>query len=325
MVEEVLQTGSLELIPHSFKEGEKKDDKWYENRKKSIGGSDISSLFDENKYKSILQLFNEKTGRVEAKKVNNKFTAAGTHNEPFILSVYNYYNGDVESCYENHGEGVNQVREVLTYNGYIRNSKFPRLQVELDGFFIDEDGKRVVVECKTMNERSFVYNKKQPPMKYLLQVMACMAIAEADRAVILMLVGGADYHVFEVNRNDAVIAEIKYKVDSFWNDVDMFLETGSAEYVPEVDESKSCEEALQNLYPRSKDNFRNATEEEEKLIKMYAIMNEDHKQLTEDLRGIRNKLKMGIKDGSKISCEGYSASWINHGQGRRFQVRRLND
>jgi len=322
---DILKVGeNITLLDHTFEEGSEKNEKWYKDREGTIGGSDIGSLFGENKYKSILQLFNEKSGRVKSEQVHNAATFLGNSMESDILSLYEYYNGDDKEMYPNHHNKINKVRDVITYNGYIRNSKYKGIQVELDGFFIDKDtNERVVVECKTMNGMAFKANNQEPPVKYLLQVLACMAVSEADRAVIIMLVDGINYHVFEVDRNESFISKIKSKVDSFWNNVNMFKETGSVEYVPEVDNTASCEKALQNLYPKAKDNFRKATEEEEHLINKYATMNEEYKELEEDLRAIRNKLKEGIKDGSKISCEGYSANWTNFGNTRRFQVRRV--
>lgn len=322
---ELLVGEDITLLDHTTTDGDGKNQDWYDRRKETIGGSDIGSLFGENKYKSVLQLFNEKSGRVESEQVHNASTLLGKSMESTILNLFEYYNGDTKEMYTNHGLGKNKVREVFTYNGYIRNENFPHLQVELDGFFVDEDGQLVVLECKTMNGFAFKSNNEQPPMKHLLQVMACMAAIGADRAVIVMLVDGIHYHVFEVSKNESVITEIKDKVVTFFHQVGMFKETNRSEYVPEVDNTKSCEEALNNLYPKSnKDKVREATDEERILIGQYAIMNEDYKQLEEDLRAIRNKLKEGIKDGYKITSEGYSASWSNFGKGRRFQVKRLS-
>jgi len=322
---ELLVGEKITLLDHTFSEGDAKDEKWYENRKGTIGGSDIGSLFGENKYKSVLQLFNEKSGRVKSEQIHNAATLLGSSMESTILSLYEYYNGDTKEMYFNHGTGNNKVREVYTYNGYIRNSDFPYMQVELDGFFVDENGEINIIECKTMNGMSFKYNNQEPPIKYLLQVMACMAVTGATRAIILMLVDGTSYHVFEVSRNENVINEIRDKVLTFWHNIEMYKETESSEYVPEVDGTSSCEEALNNLYPKAnKDKVRNATDEEKILISQYAVMNEDYKELEENLRAIRNKLKEGIKDGTKITFEGYSASWSNFGKGRRFQVRRLS-
>lgn len=321
---ELLVGEGITLIDHTFKEGEEKNKQWYENRKGTIGGSDIGSLFGENKYKSVLQLFNEKSGRVESEMVHNAATLLGSSMESTILNLYEYYNGDSKAMYSNFGTKSNRIREVFTYNGYIRNSNFPYIQVELDGFFVDDNGELVIVECKTMNGMAFKYNNEEPPIKYLLQVMTCMAVTGATSAVILMLIDGVNYHVFEVSRSEGVIEEIKDKVLTFWNNVNMYKETESSEYVPEVDATSSCEKALNNLYPKAnKDKVREATDEERILIGQYAVMNEDYKQLEEDLRAIRNKLKEGIKDGYKVTSEGYSASWSNFGKGRRFQVKRL--
>ena len=57
---------------------------WLELRREGIGGSDASVVMGENPYRSILQLWEEKTGRKEITDEGNEYTYWGTLMEDVI-------------------------------------------------------------------------------------------------------------------------------------------------------------------------------------------------------------------------------------------------
>ena len=79
-----------------------KNEDWYKLREGTLGGSDVSVLFGENKYKHERSLFAEKTGKIKPERFSNPYTYLGTAMEGSIFDLWKYYNPKSKSISEMH-------------------------------------------------------------------------------------------------------------------------------------------------------------------------------------------------------------------------------
>ena len=61
---------------------------WLELRRKGIGGSDVSIIAGINKFRSIYQLWLEKTGQMELEEADSEYAHFGTVLEPLVKKEF---------------------------------------------------------------------------------------------------------------------------------------------------------------------------------------------------------------------------------------------
>ena len=135
---------------------------WLEERKKGIGGSDASVIMGLNPYKTTVDLWKEKTGRIVAEDISNKeYVKYGTLAEEYLRELFKLdfpgYNVDHEE------------------NSIIKHPKYPFLFASLDGSLTNKDtGERGVLEIKTTNILNNAQKEKwnnRIPDNYFCQVL----------------------------------------------------------------------------------------------------------------------------------------------------------
>lgn len=117
---------------------------WLKMRYKGIGGSDAGTVLGVNKYKTNVQLWEEKTGRSIPEDISDKPAVVfGKEAESPIRELFKQdfpqYNVDYHEFYM-----------------YV-NDKYPFIFATLDGEITDENGRQGILEIKTTT----IQNKKQ--------------------------------------------------------------------------------------------------------------------------------------------------------------------
>lgn len=147
---------------------------WLENRKNTIGGSEISAVVGCNQYMSNVDLWEIKTGIREAEDISDKpYVKYGTEAEKHLRELFKL-------------DFPNLQVEYIDNNSFT-NSKYPWAAASLDGWLTDEDGRKGVLEIKTTNILSSTQKEKwnkSIPQNYYCQVLFYMAILEADFAIV---------------------------------------------------------------------------------------------------------------------------------------------
>lgn len=191
---------------------------WLKNRTRGIGGSDISAVVGLNPYKSNVDLWMEKTGQTTPEDISeNNYVKYGTEAEHHLRELFKL--------------DFPQYSVDYVENNSFTNSKYPWAVASLDGWLIDEGGRRGVWECKTTNilqsTQKENWNQKIP-MNYYCQCIFYMEVYEADfcvlKAQLKTLFGGVPYlqtkHYF-IERSE-VQDDIDYlmqKGSEFWESV----------------------------------------------------------------------------------------------------------
>lgn len=176
---------------------------WHEQRAKGIGGSDVSVIMGVNTWRSIGDLWREKTGRKQPEDLSHKpAIMLGNAMEPVLRNEYAYRHPDIK---------------VTEPDYMLQDVEHPWRQASLDGVLAYPDGHHEVLEIKTAGSyaaRSWEYGSV--PLGYALQVMHYMAVSGYERAQLIALIGNSKIIERTVERDDELIARIEEACDAFW-------------------------------------------------------------------------------------------------------------
>lgn len=147
---------------------------WLEARKRGLGGSDAGAAVGVNKYRSNLDVWNEKTGAVTPMDISDKPAVKfGKLAERHIRALYAL----------EHPEMTVEYHEFYMYFQPER----PWLYATLDGELTDENGRRGILEIKTatiQNAAGWNEWKDGIPQSYYAQVLHQLAATGWDFVIL---------------------------------------------------------------------------------------------------------------------------------------------
>ena len=174
-------------------------EEWLKYRTKGIGGSDVSISAGINPFKSVHQLWLEKTGQAEPEEEGSEYTHFGTLLEPIVRKEF----------MERTGIKVRQKHMLL------QSEEHPFMFADLDGV-INEDGQLCIFEAKTASAYKQEVWEEEVPAPYILQIQHYMAVTGAKKTYIAALVGGNHFFYHVVERDEEMIAKIIVMEKYFW-------------------------------------------------------------------------------------------------------------
>lgn len=146
----------------------KNREQWLKARQKFIGGSDVSCILGLNPYRTNQQLYREKKGLVMSDDLSdNELVRYGTLAEEHIRALFALDHKELKV-------------EYIPDNSW-RNTKFPFAAASLDGWTMDENGRKGILEIKTATITSTQQARKwkdQIPDNYYCQVLFYLGVTE---------------------------------------------------------------------------------------------------------------------------------------------------
>ena len=189
---------------------------WLVGRSKGIGGSDAGAIIGVNRFKTNVQLWEEKMGNVKpADLSDNPYVRYGTLAEPSIRNLF----------------ALDYPEYTVEYheNRLLRSTIKPFMQASLDGELIDQNGRRGILEIKTSNMMSasaWSNWEDRIPDSYYAQILHYLIVTGYGFAVLRAhLVYSKDRDVrttvrhYFIERSD-VIEDMDYlaeKEQEFWD------------------------------------------------------------------------------------------------------------
>ena len=176
------------------------EDDWHKLREKRIGGSDIGAILGVNKYKSIIDVYIDKTEGSSFE--GNESTYWGHIHESTIMKEFG-----------------KRHKEFIVYQApYSIIDDF--LIANLDGVLKDkENGEYGVLEIKTTNAFNYKdWNGDVVPQYYYAQVQHYLMLTGYKFAYIAVLIGGNHYKDFKIERNEEDIELIRNKATEFYQE-----------------------------------------------------------------------------------------------------------
>ena len=211
-LEELIATAKAEVIEMSKEEFKgsldtnsevyeySNDDDWHTLREKRIGGSDVGAILGVNPYKSIIDVYIDKTEGSTFK--GNNATHWGHMLESTIIKEFASRHKELQ---------VFDAPFSIVDNFLIAN---------LDAVLRDkENGNFGVLEIKTTS----LWNKKEweedtIPQSYYAQVQHYLMLTGYKFAYVAVLIGGQEYKEFKVERNEEDIELIRSKATEFYKE-----------------------------------------------------------------------------------------------------------
>lgn len=263
-------------------------EEWLRWRNMGIGGSDASVIAGVNPYRSVLQLWKEKTGQTEPEEKNTEITHFGNVLEPVIKKEFTRRTG----------------LKIRNRYAILQSEEHPFMLADLDGI-VYEDKKLCVFEAKTASAYKKEIWEKGVPLEYLYQVQHYMAVTGAEKTYIAALVGGNHFIHHEVPRDEAMIAAIIEMEKNFWeNHVLKGIE-------PNIDGSPATAEYLDASYGDSNGKSIALPEETLPLFERYDRLEAQLQELKREKEAVTNQMKNYLKENEKGTVGDRQVTWKN--------------
>lgn len=144
------------------------------NHRERIGGSDASAILGMNPYRTNIELWQIKTGQLIPEDISEKpYVKYGTEAEKYLRELFKLDFPEYQVMYAE--------------NNMFLNDKYNFGHASLDGWLIDQNGRRGVWECKTTNILQSMQKEKwnhRIPDNYYVQLLHYLLITEFDFAVL---------------------------------------------------------------------------------------------------------------------------------------------
>lgn len=268
-------------------------EEWLKLRLKGVGGSDAAAVCGMSRYSSPLDVWMLKTGK-KGTEADNEKMYFGRLLEPVLR----------EEFAKRTGFKVQECPFLFAYEEY------PFMISNIDGVVTEPNGNKAVLEIKTTNSVTAIKDLEDGlPVEYFLQVQHYLAVTNLSKAYIAVLVGGNDFKIRTVERDDEVIQTIIALESKFWSDYVLTDIQPPAEF--------NSTEALNQLYPKSNGKSVSLSAEADYLVTQYREIKTAEDELKKAKAECENKLKAMLGDNeSGVTVGGYKVIWKSYSQSR---------
>lgn len=263
-------------------------EEWLQLRRNGIGGSDASVIMGKNSYRSILQLWEEKTGKLPVTDNGNEFTYWGNVMEPIIRKEFMNRTG----------------LKVRQKHAMIFHEEYPYLFADVDGIVTDERGEKCIFEAKTASQYKADQWENGVPEEYVLQVQHYLAVCGMNKAYIAALIGGNKFVFTTIYRDDFLIEELTAREKKFWEECVL------TDTEPVADDSEATQEYLNTKYSNSVASTIQLNVDMKKVIAEYQDVDSKVKELEKKKTGLEKK-KTGLANQIKAVMGAYETGELD--------------
>lgn len=262
-----------------------------QRRAKGIGGTDCAAILGLSPYKDATQVWLEKTGRYEQEESDLMYW--GKRLENIIIEEYEIRTGKTV------------IKDVDTQY----HPDYPWMIAHIDG---KVKGEKTIVEAKTASvftkDRWGEEGTDKVPDEYIIQCQHYMNVLNYERADVCLLMGGNDYRMYTIPRNDKLINMMMERLINFWE----FNVLADIEPIPTMRVSAEI------LYKKDKGDYLEGTENDFELVKKACDIKKDIKFLEKQKKAIDLSILNRIKENTGIKYnDAIIASWKENKHGTR--------
>ena len=262
-------------------------EEWLQLRRTGIGGSDASVIMGKNPYRSILQLWEEKTGKLPVTDNGNEYTYWGNMMEPIIRKEF----------MNRTGLKVRQKHAMIIHKDY------PYLFADVDGIATDERGEKCIFEAKTASQYKAEQWENGVPEEYVLQVQHYLEVCGMNKAYIAALIGGNRFVFHTIYRDDDLIKELISREKEFWEECVL------KEIEPVMDDSDATKDYLNEKYSDSIADTIQLQENMKSVLTEYQNIDSKVKELEKQKTGLANQIKVAMGAHETGEVDGTVVSW----------------
>ena len=273
---------------------------WQEERRKSLGGSELGAILGLNQFESPFSVWARKVGKLPEEE-QNEAMRQGSDLEEYVAQRFTEASG----------------RKVERVNFLLRNTDFPHIHANIDRRIV---GERAGLECKTASALNAArFSGGEFPASYYAQCVAYMAVTGWPRWYLAVLILGRDFKVYQMTtEREAELPEwcassvfvgteefagIRDAVADFWR----YVETDTE---PPVDGLPATGEALAAIYPASNGEAVDLFGCED-LFRRYMDARGRLQEAERAVDELGNQIKQRLGENEAGSCGRYVATWKN--------------
>ena len=206
-------------------------EEWLKHRMNYLGGSEASSVIGMNPYRNNVELWKIKTGQMIPEDISDKpYVKYGTEAEQHLRELFKLDFPKYHVFYEE--------------NNMWLNDKMPFAHASLDGWLIDEEGRKGILEIKTTNILQSMQKEKwnnRLPDNYYIQILHYLMVTEFDFAILKAQLKS------EFN-GEIYIQTKHYKIERLEVEADIeFLESSERKFWKQVQERRKPDLILPNI------------------------------------------------------------------------------
>lgn len=240
-----------------------------------VCGSDAGVVAGYSNYKTPVELWAEKTGRWTPPDISDKpAVKAGNKLEEALIKWFE----DEMDC------------EVKRDEGLIRCEKYPHAAANIDGRVVSENA---IVEVKTTaSDKGWGEGTNEIPPTYYCQVQHYLAVTDANRAYVVVLIRGSDFRIYIVERDQGFIDALMQLEEKFWR------ENVLADVAPEP---LQVSDILQLESRLEREVSREAAEDEVQKLMRLNELEEKIRELKQEADSIKADLILGFGTASSVT------------------------
>ena len=264
-------------------------EEWLNIRGGGIGSSDAACAVGISPFKSPLELWLEKTERQPAPDLAaNDAVFWGTTLEHIVANVYAERTG----------------AKVRRLNAVLQHPEHEFMLANLDRVVQHPTDGSGILEVKTAGSFSAQFWEEGVPDSYQCQVLHQLAVTGKSWCDVAVLIGGQDFRVYRVVRDDAKIADLIQREAKFWKCV-------VDDIPPVVDGSESSGRALASMFSTDKGEILDCSEDTDmnKLFGEYWAYRQQREAAEEQEELHKQKLQERLGFASGAILTGSKISW----------------
>lgn len=260
-------------------------------RMTGIGGSDAGAICGVNPYKTQYEVWLEKRGLTQSQDESEAMRWGLILEKP-ILKEYERISG-------------NKARP---HDALVRHPQYEYMIAHVDGIIVSPDGSKVegILEIKTAGE----FAKKDwgmpgtdiIPESYNLQVQHYMAVLGLPYADVAALIGGRDFRIYHILRNELIINYLIQREGEFWE----LVKNGTP---PPIDDSESAKNHLAAIYPKDIVERIPPTPEISDAVEMLLRQKDAKKAIEKAITGLENEVKAHMGEAGMMLTDAWKVTW----------------
>lgn len=265
---------------------------WLKLRQSGIGGSDVAAIVGLSPYRTPLDVYLSKIEEITEEN-GNEFTYWGTVLEDVVAKEFARRSGlKIQK--------VNKTMRHPEHDWMLANIDRAVVNPAISGNVRYVDGRLTtdqLLECKTASTYSrdaWGESGDAVPVGYALQVQWYLAVTGCSIGHMAVLIGGNDFRVFQVNRDDELIRELIRRCAAFWND--NVLSRKAPDPINAADVLK--------LYPQDAGDAVEAADDVPAKIEQLKELKEKSKALDDQIVSIETDIKASFAEHASLVWHG---------------------